>query len=503
MNPIIDRQWSRRRFLLASGVLAGSALSGCRDTTTPQRVGSSGDEVRSQERKRAVAGAGTKTIDLVAGPLEIDLAGRIVNTVGYGSSIPGPEIRLRAGDTLEVRLENRLQAPTTVHWHGLAIRNDMDGVPDMTQLSIAPGQSFTYRFTVPDPGTYWFHPHMGLDLDRAMYAPLIVEDPTEPGAYDTETVLMFDDWLDGIDGASPEATFDELRSNGAMGSMDHGMMGTMSGGPGSGAMSGMNDWGDVTYPLHLINGRPPADAMSIAVAAGGRVRLRMINAGSDTVYRIAVGAQPMLVTHLDGFPIEPIEVDTVLLSMGERVDVTVTVPSGVWPVLALAEGKAGSALAWLRTNDAGPSSAVVPDRLPGHDGRILDPASARATEAVAFDAGKPDRTIDVELTGGMMGYEWGIDGRRFGQHRPIDVGQGERLRLRLQNQTMMVHPMHLHGHTFALAGERGARKDTVLVRPMQSIAIDVLADNPGQWMAHCHNTYHLEAGMATVLSYLQ
>jgi len=436
------------------------------------------------------------TVELVAGPATLDLAGRVVETVAYNQQVPGPLIRARAGDELRVTLRNQLNAPTLTHWHGLAIRNDMDGVPDLVQKAIEAGSSFTYQFVVPDPGTYWFHPHMGLDLDRGMYAPIIIDDPSEVGDYDQEEVLILDDWLDGIDGATPESTLEQLRSQGGMGGMsgmDHNGMGGMS-------MSGMKDFGDVDYPLHLLNGRPPADAPSALVPPGARVRLRFINAASDTVYRVAVDGHPMVITHLDGFPVEPIEVDTFLVAMGERVDAIVEVASGVWPMLAVAEGKTGAALGWLRTTDAAATTIpTIGRRLANHDGRMLDLAAARPAAAVARST-MPDRTVDLALTGSMTEYVWGINGHTYDPTDPILVAGGESIRLRMRNETMMVHPMHLHGHTFALTSS-GVRKDTVLVRPMESVEIDVLADNPGQWMLHCHNTYHLETGMATVLAY--
>ena len=372
-------------------------------------------------------------------------------------------------------------------------------------LRVVPaGESFTYRFIVPDPGTCWFHPHMGLDLDRGMYAPLIVDDPAEPGRYDTESVLILDDWLDGIGGASPQATYDGLVAgggSGGTGSMGGGM-GDMGSGSSAGGMGSMNDTGDVMYPMHLINGRPRADAPTVVVPAGGRARLRLINAGSDTLYRVAVGGQTLTVTHLDGFPIDPQEVESVLMSMGERVDVLVEPVSGVWPIMASPEGKDGAALAWLRTSDSNAATPDVGVRLPEQDRRILDVFSARATEAAALPSGSADRTVDLALTGAMAGYEWGINGKAFGDGDPVEIRRGERLRVRLRNNTMMVHPMHLHGHTFALATDGAARKDTVLVQPMKTVSVDVLADNPGEWMLHCHNTYHLEAGMATQLSYV-
>ena len=291
-------------------------------------------------------------------PTELDLVDDHVTTWSYGP-VPGDEIRVKAGDTPSVEFDNRLPEATTIHWHGVALRNDMDGVHDLTQAPVAPGQHFTYRFTVPDPGTYWSHPHMGLQLDRGLYAPLIVEDPAEPLSYDVDHVLMIDDWVDGLQGATPESTLAGLQSMGVAG-MD-GMGGTMDGGTGMGTGGGMmagstsaalgGDAGDVAYRLHVINDRP-TDRPSFNVPAGGVARLRIINAGSDTAYRFAVGGQRLLVTHADGFPVQPVEVDQLLLGMGERYDVLVKPASGAWPIVAVAEGKDGQATAVLRPSDA-------------------------------------------------------------------------------------------------------------------------------------------------------
>ncbi len=501
--------WSRRRFLVTSGAGAlGVLVGGCGSDKKREAIEATNSAVVKRERQRRVAGSRRKVVDLVAGATSLDLAGRVVQTVGYGGAVPGPEIRVQAGDELEVRFRNELSTPTTIHWHGLAIRNDMDGVPAMTQPQIGPGKSFTYRFIVPDAGTYWFHPHMGLDLDRGLYAPIVVESPDESIDYDSEATLVFDDWLDGIDGATPEQTYQNLVAKGGMnmggGGMGGGGMGGMDHEMGGTITESMTDFGDVAYSLHLVNGRPPEDQLTVEAAAGSRVRLRLVNAGSDTVYRFAIGGQRMTVTHLDGFPIEPVKVDTVRLSMGERVDVIVQPTSGVWPMQAVPEGKPGSAAAILRTSDS--HATVTPtmgDRLAEHDRRLFDDTKAKATEAATLKGDFPGRSIELALTGGMSSYTWGINGRSFGDHRPLEVEHGERVQVVLRNNTMMVHPMHVHGHTFALSGQRGARKDTVLVYPGKAVSVDLLADNPGQWMLHCHNTYHLEAGMATELSYVQ
>jgi FtsP/CotA-like multicopper oxidase with cupredoxin domain len=466
-------------------------------------------------REAALAGidAATRRLALRAGPVQLDLAGRVVETWGY----TGDPMRATAGEVLEVVLRNELPENTTIHWHGIAIRNDMDGVHDLTQPPIVPGAAFTYRFFVPDPGTYFFHPHTGLQLDRALYAPLIIDDPSDPGAYDAEHVLVLDDWLDG----TPEEAFASLRDGmGDMGDMDMDDMGDMDmgdmdmgdmhsgGAPDTSSMpmpAGMETStllgghpGDVAYAMHLINQRPTADRPTFDAPAGGRVRLRLVNAASDTAYRVAVGGHRLTVTHADGFPVEPVEADTILLGMGERYDVTVDLTTGAYPIVAVAEGKGQFAAAVLRSgNGEAPPADTMPAEL---DRTTLRYADLVPHESARLAARTADLVHTLELTGREMPYEWGINGKSFTDLDPFDVEQGQRVRLVLRNTSTMWHPMHLHGHTFALDG--GARKDTVIVLPDEEVAITFEADNPGQWMFHCHNTYHLESGMAALLSYV-
>ena len=495
---------TRRRFLVLGG--GAVVLAACGGSAERTLIGSDDPAVARRELERQRTGASTVRAQLTAAPMSLDLAGRTVSTWAFGA-VPGTAIRARAGDLLEVVVRNDLPEDLSIHWHGIGLRNDMDGVHDLTQPPIEPGSTFTYRFTAPNPGTYWFHPHTGLQLDRGLYAPLIIDDPAEPLAFDRDEILVFDDWLDGL-GRTPEDALAEARER--MGAMDMGSMGSMDmGSESSDAMSMSTllggDVGDVTYPLHLVNGRPPADRATITASPGDRVRLRLINAGSDTAYRFAVGGHRLLVTHADGFPVEPVEVDTLLLGMGERYDVVVTASSGAWPIVAAAEGKSAAAVAVLRTTDASASAAPSVDAAPVElDGKLLSYSDLRAASMVALSDKKPDRERNVELTGDMMAYNWGIDGRAFGKHTPIDVESNQRVRLVLHNTTMMWHPMHLHGHTFRVGGRLdGPRKDTVNVLPGERVTIDFDADNPGQWMMHCHNTYHLESGMATVVSYVR
>ena len=460
-------------------------------------------------------------VTLVARPARVDLGGRTVSTWTFNGTVPGPQITLAAGDTLRARVVNQLPAPLTVHWHGIAIRNDMDGVPDLTQKPIQPGGSYTYEFTVSDPGTYFYHSHYGTQLDRGLYGPLIVTDPgaSHPNGQ-RDVAIMLDDWIDGT-GQTPDQVLHSLQKGGAaMGRGSTGGMAGMAGmnmGPSAAttvpsAASGQSgaataagplgsDTGDVNYPLYLINGKSPQEPDQIAAAPGRTVRLRLVNAGSDTAFRVAVAGRALTVVATDGYPVDPVTVDTLIVGMGERYDVVVTAPrTGAVPLVALPEGKQGEALAVLRS---GPGPNPTPDVQPSQlAGRLLTYADLHATSTVALDTAHPDVTYRVTLTGGMNTYKWGI-GAANGT--TLRVRQGQRVRLVIENQTMMWHPIHLHGHTFQLdtGNGIGPRKDTVIVPAMGTVTVDFVADNPGQWAFHCHNIYHAEAGMLTTLNYVK
>ncbi len=492
------QSFDRRRFIGMSATASVALLSAC--SSGRDRASSSSP---SPSLVDPTAG---RVPDVVAtyraGPIELDLAGTIASTWGYSDAVPGKLLRARAGDLVEVTIDNALDETTSVHWHGLAIVNSMDGVPGLTQSDIEPGASFTYRFVVPDAGTYWFHPHHGLQLDRGLYAPFVIDDPSDSDTFDAEYVLVLDDWLDGL-GTTPEDELVRIRELGA--SMDDAGMGGMGGmGMATSPLLG-GDAGDAVYPYHLINGRPVDDPLTLEPRprAGDRVRLRIINAGSDTAYRVAIGGHRMTITHSDGFPVVPFDVDAFIIGMGERYDVTIDVQSGAWPIIALAEGKDARAAAVLRTVDA--VETATPDlqaAIAELDGVWLRYADLRAAPSSALTLPNDIRSRTVQLTGGMGSYDWGIDGKPFSKHAPIEVEQDEWLSLIIENTTMMWHPIHLHGHTPQLGAlPGGARKDTVNVLPGTSVALTFPADNPGKWMLHCHNAYHLEAGMATVLAY--
>ncbi|MEU3660274.1 multicopper oxidase family protein [Streptomyces sp. NPDC032940] len=489
----------------------------------PGYVNPSDPEVLEAERRRGTGPV--RAYRLTAAPATLDLGGRTVPSWAYGEALPGPLVRATAGDVLDMTLANRLPTGTTLHCHGVRLRCDMDGVPGLTQAAVRPGADFRYRFTAEQPGTYLIHSHVGMQADRALYAPLVVDDPREPLSYDKEWIVVLDDWLDGVEGSTPEEVLDQLRPGG---SSDDGHM-AMGPGPAGSPRRGAaallappgrhggpsrvlhtsrsrmlhGAGGSVAHPWHLANGRLPGHPEVFRCRPGDRVRLRIINAGAETAYRIALGGHALTVTHTDGYPVRHTRTDALLVGMAERYDVLVTAGDGVFPLVALPEGKEGGALAVLRTDKGSkglPPVGVRPDEL---DGRTVPARRLVPDDSVALDDREPDREMRIRITGGMERFDWGFDHKPYSVEQRHAVSAGERVRLTLINATDMWHPMHLHGHTFAVRGldGLGARKDTAVVLPHRKLVLDFDADNPGLWMLHCHNQYHSESGMMTVLGY--
>ncbi|OBG85456.1 copper oxidase [Mycobacterium sp. E136] len=476
LRSVIDR----RGFLVLSAGVAAGVVGACSSRSNPAP---------------ADRGAGFD-ITFTPAEVDVDLGGVAVRTWAYADGVPGPEIRIRKGERMRAQLNNKLSAPTTIHWHGLAIPNPMDGVPVLTQPAVPAGESFTYDFVVPDAGTYWYHSHEGTQLDRGLYGPLIIEDPADGADYDDELVIVLDDWVDGT-GRTPDQVLADLNRAG---------MAPMPNVPDAGITSATplgDDGGDVTYPYYLVNGRVTADSQVVDYHAGQRIRLRIINAGSDTAFQVGVPGHPLRVIATDGFPVEPRQVDSVILGMGERADAIVTLQASA-PVVAAAYRKDGYARLNMRVDKkAGPAGiedyVVTLRRRPP-----LDTATLAAAPEVNLPAGAPQQVIDMRLAGPVDGYTWTINGRRYDPPRDgYAVTRDQRVRIRYVNESKMFHPMHLHGHTFQVMGPGGplARKDTVLVAPLRTVEIDFDTDNPGRWITHCHNTYHLEAGMATFIEY--
>ena len=547
-DDINDRKESRtsldRRAFLGKGAAAlaglglggtGLSLLGCERGPAESSGGLATGRTARRARTEADGGP-VHEMTLTAEPIEVEVGpGRVWRTWAYNGQFPGPEIRVKEGERLRVAVKNRLpDAGTTVHWHGVPVPNGMDGVPNVTQAPIPPGETMTYEYEAAPAGTYMYHSHQALQLDRGLVGPLIIEERTPHVEYDREHTVILDDFLPG-----PPRTLDALAGGGGGqddgGGMMSGMMNRqssdapdqqqgdgmmegegcpmMGGDSSSGGMQGggmMGGMGGIVPPYEglMINGKLPGDPPAFDVKEGERVRFRLINLSSATTYHLALAGHQMRVSHADARPVEPVEVDSLLIGMGERYDVIVEANEpGAHTLLArTVEGTAPPARATVRyqgSRQNQPPEGEVPDGLGG--GRRLRYADLQSVETpLGQTTGStgPDRTFDLRLSGGMMMSrgEWAIDRQRYPDADALPLEKGEHVRVNMSNMSMMLHPMHLHGHFFRVGS---ALKDTVLVEPhMGRGSFDVVADNPGDWFFHCHNLYHLHAGMARVFSYV-
>jgi FtsP/CotA-like multicopper oxidase with cupredoxin domain len=425
---------------------------------------------------------------LVAQESDIEVApGRMWRTWTYNDQAPGPRLRVKQGERLRVILENRLAQPTTIHWHGVPVPNNMDGVPELTQDSVMPGEQFVYEYTAEVPGTYFYHSHVGLQLDRALSGSLVIDPAEETLSSDADLTLVLDDWLT----ITPEAAMAAMSQPGRMGGM-------------------MSRSTDPPYAGYLLNGRITAGSELLRVARGQRIRLRFINAGGATTFRCGLEGHRLEVTHADGQPVLPVLVDTIVLGAGERYDVIVTADNpGSWPLVAgpVDSVVPGVVVPFVYAGSQGGLTPPVvwPPKL--RAGRVLRYADLQPLDADAPETRTgPARTIPLELAGGMMGGSvWTINGQAYPHASPFEVERDERIRFSMFNRSMVRHPMHLHGHFFRFVDPVSGRatgpvKDTVLVEPMMGRAeVEWVADNPGRWFLHCHNAYHMEAGMARVV----
>jgi FtsP/CotA-like multicopper oxidase with cupredoxin domain len=403
----------------------------------------------------------------------------------YDGGVPGPEIRVTRGDRLRIRLDNRLPQPTTIHWHGLAVPPTMDGVVGLSQSAVPPGQSFTYEFDATQSGTFFYHAHVGLQLDRGLYGPLIVEEPGENDRLriDREYVVLLDDWLT----ITPEAALASMRVSG-------GMMG--GGGP--------------AYAGYLLNGTTVPSRL--AVTRGERVRLRLINAASATPFRVGLAGHTLIVTHTDGQPVSPVDVSTLVIGMGERYDVVVSATNpGTWPLLVSPWGSPAPTSLGMLVYTGSERNVAPPFAWPEElqAGRTLRYEDLRSP-SLAEPSLPASLILPAVLSGGMSGMgrgtvSWTINGQIYPNADPFIVREGTRVQIAMTNRSMMPHPMHLHGHTGMLRlpglSSTGFAKDTVLLNPMDTATLEFTADNPGRWLFHCHNLYHMELGMARVVEY--
>lgn len=471
----------------------------------------------------ALLAAGRPAALLAAGPpATLRVIGRTIEVNKKPAKVFGlvggdgkPGLRFKPGEAFNVLLRNESQEPTIVHWHGLTPPWEQDGVADAPRPMLKAGEERAYDFPLAVPGTYWMHAHT-LQEQRLLAAPLIVESAADKASDIQDVVVLLHDFsftppeellarLTGTDGLGAMAGHDMAAMN--MGAANGGAAPPAAGGHDMAAMGHAGhdmsavDVNDIDFDAYLANDRTLDDPEVFAVERGGRVRLRIINGGAATAFTIDLGDLQGALTAVDGQEVEPVVGKRFPIAQGQRLDIVIRLPADgkALPILALREGAVERTGFVLRP----PGAAVTRISAAGRDkAPVLDVAlEGRLKAKTPLAARKADKTVALDLTGDMMLYKWG-----FGGAGPVAVAKGQRVELRLVNRSMMAHPMHLHGHRFqvvAVGDKRlaGAVRDTVLVPPMGGLTIAFDADNPGTWPFHCHNLYHMVAGMMTDVAY--
>ena len=423
----------------------------------------------------------------------IDVDGRAASVFGIRQPSGVPGLVLDPGQPFAVEVANRCGEATIVHWHGQTPPFLQDGVAETGGALIEPGAVQTYGFPAR-PGTHWMHSHHGLQEQALMAAPLVVRTAEDLRADVQEVTVLLHDF--------------SFRDPAELFASVTGRMAAPAGAP---PMAGMDmaagpDLNDVDYDAYLANDRTLGDPLVVRCAPGTRVRLRLINGVTTTAFWIGTGALDGTVVAADGNPVHPVSGRRFPLAQGQRLDILVTLPreGGAFPILAQREGDRH------RTGIVLASSGAAVRKLSGMADAGVPPVDNSLERQ--FVAGAPlavrgsDAMHQVALTGTMAPYVWSMDGHTWGDHRALPIAKGQRVVVEMSNRSGMAHPMHLHGHHFQVVGLdgtplSGAVRDTVLVPARGSVTVAFDAGNPGRWLFHCHNLFHMAAGMMTEVAY--
>lgn len=542
-----------------------------------------------------------REINLVVAENPVNFTGVTRMATTINGSIPAPTLRLREGDEVTIRVTNRLSVPTSIHWHGILLPYQMDGVPGISFPGIAPGETFTYRFKLRQSGTYWYHSHSGFQEMTGMYGALIIEPRTgERHPADQDHVIQLSDWTD----EDPMHVFSKLKVQSDIYnfsqpsffdfSEDVASMGLQA------ALGKRRMWNQMRMNptdladlsaatmTFLMNGAAPAGNWTGLFNKGDRVRLRFINAASNSFYDVRIPGLKLTVIQADGQDVEPVTVDEFRFGPGETYDVVAEPREDAYTIFAQSIDRSGYARGTLATrpgldapvpeldpvewltmrdmmgamnhgnSDGGmdhsqmdhgqhqhldmhdmtqgkhqlkkPSSTVRHARTeygpsvdmrvdmprtnlddPGiglrdlrqkglrpKSHRVLTLADLKSIDGILADRRPPAKELELHLTGNMERYSWSFDGLEFGQSTPVSLRHNERVRIILQNDTMMTHPMHLHGMWSELETDQGelrVRRHTIPVQPAQRISFLTTPHDLGRWAWHCHLLFHMDAGM--------
>ena len=438
----------------------------------------------------------------------IEVNGKTASVYGIRQPNGTFGITTEMGKSFRVRVENGIDEPSLIHWHGLTPPWRQDGVPGISGPPIPAGGSADYDFPLAFGGTFWMHSHHGLQEQRLMTAPLIIHDQRDRPD-EQEVVVMLADFSF----TPSEQIFENLKNSGSMAGMSK-PAGTMAATSSMKMPTPMSadkpapDLNDVKYDAFLANFRTLADPEIVKVEPGSRVLLRIINGSSMSAFHLGLGALDGELIAVDGFEVEPVHGHQFPVAVAQRLDLRVSLPTGAgaYPVLAQLGGERSQTGIVLVAGGAAVSQIPDAAETPSPALTLGLERTLRAQKPLA--PRKADRIYTLNLTGEMAGYVWSINNVVWNKDTPpLAVAEGERVELVFVNQTPMPHPMHLHGHEFQVVeidGERfpGAVRDTILVTPGRRVVVAFDANNPGWWALHCHLLYHLEAGMFTTIKYV-
>jgi CopA family copper-resistance protein len=538
-------------------------------------------------------------IDLTISHAQLSIDGRAGHAVTINGTVPGPLLRLREGQIARLSVKNTLDEATSIHWHGLLVPFQMDGVPGVTFPGVPAGETFVYEFPVKQSGTYWYHSHSGLQEAEGHYGPIVI-DPTgpDPIAYDREHVIVLSDYSF----MHPHLIFKRMKQQGGVFNYQKQTVGSLLAHKDqtlreriewAKMLMDPTDISDVTGQAlsFLVNGHGPGDNWTGLFVPGERVRLRFINAAAQMIFNVRIPGLKLTVVASDGQNVRPVEVDEFQIGNAETYDVIVQpTEDKAFTLVAEAVDRSGMARATLAPRagmaavvpplrerslstmkdmgmdmsalnmggvamegdaSAGKAPGMAPAKPRGSDVMgdmggmkmsMRDPLNApgvtmgpgvqtispittdrtgepgQGLESVGHrvlvyrdlialtqnpDVRVPGRALDIHLTGNMERFMWGFDGRAFSEKPPpYSFAAGERVRVTLINDTMMAHPIHLHGHFFELThgpAGLGPRKHTAIVLPGGRVSWDFTAE-PGDWAFHCHMLYHMHGGMFQVFA---
>ena len=476
---------------------------------------------------------------------KVNFTGKEVEALAIENSIPAPTIEANVGDVLKVTFHNKMDVSSSVHWHGILLPNDQDGIPFLNTQPIMPHSSFTFEYPITHHGTYWYHSHTGLQEQRGIYGALVFHPKKELYKANKDRVVILSDWTN----ESPDNILRNLKreddyyalKKDSVQSWDkviqNGTQAIKNRINGSLTRMGPMDISDVAYDAFLTNGQ--ISSKLNGVRNGEIIRLRIINASASSYQYIEFAGGKMTIIAADGGDVKPKTVDRLKIAIAETYDVLVNIPNNnkSYEFRATSEDASGFSSLWLGDGNKVHAKKIEKPNLfladhSSHNMKDMDHSQMkdmdhsqmkdskpikisnintmneydglRSVKNTSFNKDRPNRKVNLNLTGNMENYIWSFNRKTLSEADRILIKKGETVQFILTNKTMMHHPIHLHGHFFRVLNGEGSHsplKHTVNVPPMQTVVIEFAANEEKDWFFHCHNLYHMKAGMARVVRY--